>query len=29
MEEYANRALSECSTMEEVIELQKEYVDFD
>ena len=29
MEEYANRALTECSTMEEVLELQKEYVDFD
>ena len=23
MEEYANRALTECSTMEEVLELQK------
>ena len=29
MEEYANRALTECSTMEEVLELQKEYVNFD
>jgi len=29
MEEYAKRALTECSTMEEVLELQKEYVDFD
>ena len=29
MQEYANRALTECSTMEEVLELSKEYVDFD
>ena len=29
MEEYANRALTECSTMEEVLELSKEYVNFD
>ena len=29
MEEYANRALTECSTMEEVLELQKEYVNVD
>ena len=29
MEEYANRALTECSTMEEVIELGKEYVNVD
>ena len=27
MQEYANRALTECSTMEEVLELSKEYVD--
>ena len=26
MQEYANRALTECSTMEEVLELSKEYV---
>ena len=29
MQEYANRALTECSTMEEVLELSKEYVNFD
>ena len=29
MEEYANRALTECSTMEEVLELSKEYVNVD
>ncbi|HFU4200351.1 TPA: phosphoenolpyruvate--protein phosphotransferase [Streptococcus suis] len=29
MEEYAHRALTECATAEEVLELQKEYVDFD
>ncbi|QWV87632.1 phosphoenolpyruvate--protein phosphotransferase [Streptococcus parasuis] len=29
MEEYAQRALTECATAEEVLELQKEYVDFD
>ena len=29
MQEYANRALTECSTMEEVIELSKEYVNVD
>ncbi len=29
MEELANRALTECATMEEVLELEKEYVDFD
>ncbi len=29
MQEYANRALTECSTMEEVLELSKEYVDSD
>ena len=29
MEEYANRALTECSTMEEVLVLSKEYVNFD
>ncbi|HEP1843146.1 TPA: phosphoenolpyruvate--protein phosphotransferase [Streptococcus suis] len=28
MEEYAHRALTECATAEEVLELQKEYVDF-
>lgn len=28
MEEYAQRALTECATAEEVLELQKEYVDF-
>ena len=27
MQEYANRAITECSTMEEVLELSKEYVD--
>ncbi|MBN6046923.1 phosphoenolpyruvate--protein phosphotransferase [Streptococcus thermophilus] len=29
MEEYANRALTECSTMEEVLELSKKYVNVD
>ena len=29
MQEYANRALTECSTMEEVLELSKEYVNVD
>ena len=29
MEELAQRALTECSTMEEVLKLEKEYVDFD
>ena len=29
MEEYANRALTECATMEEVLELSKEYVNVD
>ncbi|MCE2268540.1 phosphoenolpyruvate--protein phosphotransferase [Streptococcus thermophilus] len=29
MEEYANRALTECSTMEEVLELSKKYVNID
>ena len=29
MKEYANRALTECSTMEEVLELSKEYVNVD
>ncbi|EFQ58049.1 phosphoenolpyruvate--protein phosphotransferase [Streptococcus downei] len=29
MEELAQRALTECSTMEEVLELEKEYVDVD
>ena len=29
MQEYANRALTECATAEEVLELQKEYVAFD
>lgn len=29
MEEYANRALTECSTMEEVLELSKKYVNLD
>ncbi len=29
MEELAQRALTECSTMEEVLKLKKEYVDFD
>ena len=29
MQEYANRALTECSTMEEVLELSKEYVSVD
>ncbi len=29
MEEYANRALAECATMEEVLELSKEYVNVD
>ncbi|HEM5942108.1 TPA: phosphoenolpyruvate--protein phosphotransferase [Streptococcus suis] len=29
MEEYAHRSLTECATAEEVLELQKEYVDFD
>ena len=29
MQEMANRALTECGTAEEVLELQKEYVDFD
>lgn len=29
MQEYANRALTECSTMEEVLELSKEYVNFE
>ena len=29
MQEYANRSLTECSTMEEVLELSKEYVNFD
>ena len=29
MQEYANRALTECATMEEVLSLQKEYVTFD
>ena len=29
MEEYANRALTECSTMEEVLELSKKYVKVD
>ena len=29
MQEYANRALTECSTMEEVLELSKKYVNVD
>ena len=29
MEEYANRSLTECSTMEEVLELSKKYVNVD
>ena len=29
MQEYANRALTECATMEEVLELSKEYVNVD
>ena len=29
MEEYANRALTECATMEEVLELSKKYVNVD
>jgi len=29
MEELAQRALTECATMEEVLELEKEYLDFD
>ncbi|HES0148395.1 TPA: hypothetical protein VNA96_001367 [Streptococcus pyogenes] len=29
MEEYANRALTECSAAEEVLELSKEYVSED
>lgn len=29
MKEYASRALTECSTMEEVLELGKEYLDFE
>ena len=29
MEEYANRALTECSTMEEVLELSKKYLNVD
>ena len=29
MEEYANRALTESATMEEVLELSKEYVNVD
>jgi len=29
MQELAQRALTECATMEEVLELEKEYLDFD
>ena len=29
MQELAQRALTECATMEEVLELEKEYIDFD
>lgn len=29
MQELAERALTECATMEEVLELEKEYIDFD
>ncbi|MFX3810199.1 putative PEP-binding protein, partial [Streptococcus suis] len=29
MDEYAHRALTECATAEDVLELQKEDVDFD
>ena len=29
MQELAHRALTECATMEEVLELEKEYLDFE
>ena len=29
MEELAQRALTECATLEEVLKLEKEYLDFD
>ena len=29
MQELAQRALTECATMEEVLELEKEYINFD